>query len=96
MKIIKKGRRDYLYSKNIIRFNCHDCGCIFEADSTEYTSVLKDGTYYAICHCPCCDKRLSKFNVEKTIENWDNTSQKVQGSQSEYRNGIRFEKRGLW
>jgi len=97
MKIIKKGRKNRFF---VIQFHCHRCGCVFEADDTEYASIPKDGTYYAVCHCPCCDEHLSKFNVEKTVENWENTSQKVQVLESEYRkckpNGVIFQKRGLW
>ena len=90
MKIIKKGKKKHFF---VIQFQCYKCGCVFEADDTEYASVSKDGTYYAVCHCPCCDESLRKFDAEKTIKNWDNIPQKVQVLQS---NGTRFEKRGLW
>ena len=71
MKIIKEGRKKHFF---VIRFQCHRCGCIFEADDSEYTSISKDGICYAIYHCPCCDERLVKFNIEKTIKNWGSFS----------------------
>lgn len=74
MKIIKKGQKEHFF---VIQFQCHRCGCIFEVDDTEYASIPKNGTYYAICRCPCCDERLSKFNTAKTIKNWED-SQKTQ------------------
>lgn len=90
MKIIKKGRKNRFF---IIQFHCYRCGCVFEADDTEYTSVSKDGAYYAICRCPYCDESLRKFDAEKTIKNWESTPQKIRALQSK---GTRFEKRGLW
>lgn len=90
MKIIKRGRKKHFF---VIQFQCHRCGCVFEADDTEYASVPKNGTYYAICNCPCCNEKLSEFDTEKTIENWGRTPQKVQVLQSD---GTIPQRRGLW
>lgn len=57
MKIIKKGKL-----KKIKRFECNECGCIFEADDTEYRPTpilamqLGEGEYR--CTCPCCKNEV--------------------------------------
>ena len=57
MKIIKQGmsKAEIEKIKNIVkRFKCGTCGCIFEADKTEYESEeeYRYTTYY--CKCPNC------------------------------------------
>lgn len=62
MKIIKKGKHQ------TIRFTCEKCGCVFEADESEY-----DGIRLAICEnksirftdmvnvvCPFCKNMITK------------------------------------
>ena len=56
MKIIKEGNLELL--KQIRRFKCGLCGCIFEADNTEYkTDNQYNHTYYT-CDCPCCNREV--------------------------------------
>ena len=56
MTIIKQGNLDW--SKKPVRFECPDCGCIFDAIKGEYRSAdameaLHDGIDY-VCGCPWC------------------------------------------
>ena len=54
MKIIKEGDLNRL--KEIRRFECEACGCIFEAENTEYKrdySQRENCGWYAI-KCPTC------------------------------------------
>ena len=53
MKIIKDG--DLSRLRKTIRFKCHKCGCIFEADMGEYVVRMdqRNGEYYS-CGCPTC------------------------------------------
>lgn len=63
MKMIQEGNLDKL--KQVIRFQCDDCDCIFEANHNEYE--IKEfyiDTYY-VCECPCCGNRVLKFTGEK-------------------------------
>ena len=55
MKIIKKG----ILPKYTKTFTCEKCGCIFEADKTEYfgssqMEVMHDGLPGHKCKCPTC------------------------------------------
>lgn len=50
MKILKSGNT----SLNIKRFECEHCGCIFEADDTEYVEDWR--TPKPECECPTCHK----------------------------------------
>ncbi len=58
MKIIKEGDPDGV--KRRVRFHCKRCGCVFEADSGEYTTIfrsmlelyLNEESYS--CQCPTC------------------------------------------
>ena len=55
MKILTYGK---VKPKPII-FNCEKCGCIFEADYSEYEvstlmEVMHDGLGAYKCECPCC------------------------------------------
>ena len=60
MKIIKEG--DLNRVKKIKRFECDVCGCIFEADKTEYKPTpglaqqRGEGSYR--CTCPCCENEV--------------------------------------
>ena len=56
MKIIKEG--DVSKTLRIKRFECKECGCIFEADKNEYeTSSDYRETVYRI-ECPTCGNRV--------------------------------------
>ena len=52
MKIIKEGNLDKL--KKIKRFECKECGCIFEAEKDEYKWDSQYNETYYYCKCPCC------------------------------------------
>ena len=54
MKIIKQGNINKL--KAVIRFTCSKCGCIFEADNTEYKISSQYNEEYCYCECPFCHK----------------------------------------
>lgn len=58
MKIIKKG--DLNRMKVIKTFDCNFCGCLFEADKTEYKvgSQYNETYYYAVC--PFCGRKVYK------------------------------------
>ncbi len=56
MKIIKAGDKNLL--KQIIRFTCPKCLCVFEAEKGEWEYAPQmqqqrgEGTYRVVC--PCC------------------------------------------
>lgn len=55
MKIIKQGDLDKL--KQTKRFECKKCGCVFEAEKSEYDIVNNDDYFYSTLYraeCPCC------------------------------------------
>lgn len=58
MKIIREGTK-FLYKNNTgrtIQFMCGKCGCIWEADDSEYDRVTTaHNEYYARHNCPTCD-----------------------------------------
>lgn len=58
MKIIKKGNLEK--PKQIKRFQCDNCGCVFEAEKGEYKYVVatRNEEFY-ICECPYCHKETS-------------------------------------
>lgn len=58
MKIIQEGSEKQL--NKIKRFECRNCGCIFEADKTEYKSEnqYNETSYY--CECPFCKRHTFK------------------------------------
>ena len=58
MKIIKNGDKNKL--KQIQTFNCDFCGCIFEADNTEYNIGLHYNEIYCYVRCPFCGKNVYK------------------------------------
>lgn len=53
MKIIKQGNLEKI--RRPVIFKCHNCGCEFEADNTEYeyAGTQYNEAYYQ-CFCPCC------------------------------------------
>lgn len=52
MKIIIPG--DATRLKKIKSFTCKECGCVFEADKTEYRSESQYNEEYYACKCPTC------------------------------------------
>ena len=66
MKIIKQGKSKeeiYRITKEVIRFECPLCDCVFEADNTEYKYRLdqREGRERWECNCPNCGKLLTIF-----------------------------------
>ena len=56
MKIIKEG--DLKKLKKIKRFECKECGCIFEAEKDEYKWDSQYNVTYYYCTCPCCNQTV--------------------------------------
>lgn len=52
LKIIKEGTKERL--DRLKRFECEKCGCIFDADKTEYESGSQYNDTYYFCKCPFC------------------------------------------
>lgn len=60
MRIIKQGDLNKL--KEIKKFTCFKCGCVFEASNSEYKKEFnqrEDNTYFKI-NCPCCQNIVIK------------------------------------
>lgn len=57
MKIIQDGNPDKL--KEIVRFTCKKCDCIFEAEKGEYKTDSQYNETYYICECPFCHNSCS-------------------------------------
>lgn len=53
MKIIKEGKKEILSKDK--RFECDQCGCIFEANESEYKTEYEDCYFYHYCKCPFCE-----------------------------------------
>ena len=61
MRIIKAGRP----KRAIARFECRECGCVFEAERCEYRieTDYRNGHYY-VCPCPTCGKDVIRYPEE--------------------------------
>lgn len=61
IKIIKPGKKPETF-----RFECPDCGCVFEADEDNYEAVYEslDGCYCYAADCPTCGSKVYKSNDE--------------------------------
>ena len=64
MKIIQEGKTPNFE----LRFECDNCGCIFEANCSEYAlpnyfESVHDGIK-AKCLCPFCNQIIYKMNDE--------------------------------
>lgn len=59
MRIIKHGDVNRL--RQILRFECKSCGCVFEADNTEYKHDFsqREGCGWYTVPCPTCKKRVT-------------------------------------
>ena len=70
MKIIKDGHEPDVKPKPV-RFTCDYCGCVFDADETEYnyvgTKVLMWHKTY-VCGCPCCGRAVTKHINGNALE----------------------------
>lgn len=51
-KIIMPGM---IRAKQVRRFQCHACGCIFDTDEYTAESDYRNGIIYG-AECPCCKK----------------------------------------
>lgn len=65
MKIIKQGKSKEEVDriiKRVRQFECSICGCVFEADDTEYKYRFYqiDATEWWECKCPNCGKLTNK------------------------------------
>lgn len=60
MKIIREG--DLARVKTMHRFECERCGCVLEADATEYRteSDFRNGHYFVIA-CPTCGREICLY-----------------------------------
>ena len=58
MKIIKNG--DITRMRKIKTFDCNFCGCLFEADSTEYRIGSQYNQTYYYMKCPFCRRNVYK------------------------------------
>ena len=56
MKIIKEGNLNKL--ERIKRFECKECGCIFEAGKDEYKWGSQYNYSYYYCKCPFCHQTV--------------------------------------
>lgn len=69
MKIIKQGLGEEEWkrkAKEIRRFKCDRCECIFEAEKSEYKSSSQYNETYYYCECPNC--RYSAYETTETIK----------------------------
>ena len=67
MKIIKNGNLEK--SKQIKRFKCDNCGCVFEVEKGEYKymcSPRNEDVYK--CKCPYCNKETSSEVVMRNTQ----------------------------
>lgn len=69
MKIIKQGKSKEELEKILrrtVRFTCHTCGCVFEADKNEY-SVSSGYGFYTVrtCVCPNCQSVTNETPTRK-------------------------------
>lgn len=58
MKIIRNGDKNKL--KQIQTFDCDFCGCLFEADNTEYKISSQYNEEYYYVTCPFCGRSIYK------------------------------------
>ena len=57
MTIIREG--DIRKLKKVFRFECHNCGCIFEAEKGEYRIGTHYNEDYYYCECPFCHNQVT-------------------------------------
>lgn len=61
MKIIKNGEIKKL--KNVKTFYCIFCGCLFEANNTEYKKGSQYNQMYYYVNCPFCGRKVYRDEV---------------------------------
>ena len=59
MRIIQQGDLNRL--RKVKRFECGQCGCVFEANSTEYKHEYsqRENCGWYETHCPTCHKAVT-------------------------------------
>jgi len=60
MEIIREGDRGAAYreERHIVQFFCDRCGCIWNAEETEYHMISTAyNEVYAVCNCPTCGEK---------------------------------------
>ena len=70
MKIIKEGNLGLL--KRTKRFECRECGCVFEADKGEYKESNCQWELEVTCVCPCCGNTVLEYKKITNANNLDN------------------------
>lgn len=78
MKILKQGKSKEEVDriiKRVRQFECLTCGCVFEADNTEYKYQFcqREGDEWWECECPNCGARTSK-SIPARARNADNNN----------------------
>lgn len=78
MKILKQGKSKEEVDriiKRVRQFECLTCGCVFEADDTEYKYQFcqREGDEWWECECPNCGTRTSK-SIPARARNADNNN----------------------
>ena len=58
MKIIRYGDKYKVLKPKT--FNCDFCGCVFEADNTEYKANSQYNETYYYVRCPFCERYVYK------------------------------------
>lgn len=70
MKVIKQGNYDLKQTK---RFHCKNCGCIFEADKSEYKDYVQYNQTEYLCECPTCHSNTASEPNYKFYESFSLT-----------------------
>lgn len=61
MRILREGSEDCIW--RYVKFECDNCGCIFEANKEEYKYHYGGcGDDYYIINCPFCNEQVKKWN----------------------------------
>ena len=54
-RVLKEGK----ITKNIRKFRCPDCGCVFEADEDDYTMTIDSHNDFCLeSGCPTCHRNV--------------------------------------
>ena len=64
MRVLRNGNPDV--ARPVVRFQCKNCDCLFEAERHEYSAVndYRNGYYYR-ARCPCCGKDVTVGETDK-------------------------------
>lgn len=72
MKIIREG--DLSRITTVRRFECPDCGCIWDVSAGEYRREIICGRHLCICACPTCYKEV-RINDDTERQGFDSDGQ---------------------